>query len=999
MTVRRERVVLELEDLFTRDMVKAAAATQLLRRNLKDLSGTSVQTSRDSDRLTRSVRGAGDETERTGSKFRTGANEIDRYSGRVRLLTEAAVVLGPALIPIGAAGVPAVVGLAAGLGTAAGAAGVLLLAVNGLGDALDSIDAYQLEPTTENLAKMRAELDSLGPAGAHFARYLDSLDGQLHSLQDASRAGMFPGVEEGLDHLLSLLPQVRSIIFDIATGMGGLAQDAGESLAGPRFAEFFDYLQSDARPTLEAFGHTLGNVTEGLASLFVAFAPLTRDFTTGMESMSRSFADWAAGLSQTDDFRSFVAYVRESGPQALDLLGALGHAFVGIITAAAPFGTAVLPALTTLSNILAAIANSPIGPPLFTAAAAILAVSRATTLVNKSLVAMRGNAFLASTGIKGLVAAGAALGSVIITANLLQDAMDKLGHTRIDASNLTRDLTALSNGELTDNLSNVASAFMDIGDKWQRDANPLSWISSWDPSGFEAARDTINSLDEALASMVESGDPDRAAQAFDGLAAQAAKVGVSTDEARSRFPQYQAALDNAAAASDNAAAANKRVGASAGRTAGEVRGLTEAMQQQVDDALSAFDAVTRYAEALDAARKRAKQTNAGLTATTAEGRKNRDTLRDMATAWNNQGGAVRNNLAKYAAARDALIQVATQMGATRQKAEQYADTLLDIPKFITTRVDAYTDQAQAKIQAVLNAMAKIKDKDVRLTYYVTQVNAINKGPVTGPGSQNYVGGWTGPGYKYKPVGTVHADEVVIPKELVHRDARMLKARYGFLPGMQNLPEYADGGLVGGGAGGDDTARSVKALQAALDKLTKSLEKETKLRDDILAVRGSVKEGLRSDIFAPTSVWGAQASPNGGLRADIRQGNHFVNLVKQLEHKGVDGAALQEILATGDVARAEMMAALSRKSLGTYERLYNQRERVLSRAGAATTQALGLDDVRDEIRELNRRANKIEQAIKHADQGNREGHKQNARDVTAGVNGAAAAGNRRGHHGR
>ena len=119
MTTRRERVILELEDNFSAGMVRAASATALAKRELKSLSGTSVQTSRDTDAVGRSLRKVGDEAEQTGAKFRDGTKEIDRYSGRLALLVQAAAVLGPAIVPIGAAAIPAVAGLTAELGAMA----------------------------------------------------------------------------------------------------------------------------------------------------------------------------------------------------------------------------------------------------------------------------------------------------------------------------------------------------------------------------------------------------------------------------------------------------------------------------------------------------------------------------------------------------------------------------------------------------------------------------------------------------------------------------------------------------------------------------------------------------------------------------------------------------------------------------------------------------------------------------------------------------------------
>ncbi|MBR9878688.1 MAG: hypothetical protein GYB17_04140 [Gammaproteobacteria bacterium] len=56
------------------------------------------------------------------------------------------------------------------------------------------------------------------------------------------------------------------------------------------------------------------------------------------------------------------------------------------------------------------------------------------------------------------------------------------------------------------------------------------------------------------------------------------------------------------------------------------------------------------------------------------------------------------------------------------------------------------------------------------------------------------GGWTGPGGKYEPKGVVHGEEFVVRREVVKRP--------GVLPMLErlnNMPGYANGGLVGGSA--------------------------------------------------------------------------------------------------------------------------------------------------------------------------------------------------------
>ena len=730
MAVRREKILLELEDRFTSGMVKATAATAALDKSLNHLSGSSVTTARDSDRVNKSISGMGTSTDKTSRQLKDGANQLDRYSGRVRLLTEAATILGPALIPIGAAGIPAVAGLAAGLGAAAGAAGIAILAFKGVGEALNSIDAYKLEPTTANLEKMRAELDALGPAGEHFARYLSNIEPQLRSLQNTSRQGAFPGVEDGIDHLLTLLPQVRTIIFDVATGMGHLADEAGAALAGDKFAGFFDYLETDARPTVEAMGHTLGNLAEGFASLTVAFAPLTRDFSSGMESMSQSFADWAAQLSSTDSFREFVEYVRESGPKVADLLGALAEAFIGIIKAAAPVGEAVVPVLTALANVLGAVADSPIGPPLYSAAAAMLVLNRATSLTTKGMQAFGFSSATAAAASGRLTTAAKGAGIALASMAIVDSLQRQFEGLDTGIEGVTGQLLKLSSAGAGAKLS---GEFSDLADSFDRltDPNIAQALQDniYDTFGFlgsdsrvDKAKAQIEAIDAALTNIASTQGADKAGAAFKALAESMGLTTSEQAELLDMLPQYRDALAGAENATRAAANSTKGLGQNAGRTATEVRGLVSAMEEQTSTALGAFDAVTQYARALEAARKRAKESSAGIGTNTEAQRKNRDALSQLAAAWNNQGDAVRDNLGKYAAARAALVQTAQQMGATRQRANELADQLLDIPKFIAVRVDAYTDKAKSQVRSILTELAKIP-RSISTPYYVNQLPA------------------------------------------------------------------------------------------------------------------------------------------------------------------------------------------------------------------------------------------------------------------------------------
>lgn len=765
MVTRRERVLLELEDNFTTGMARAAASTALLNHELNSLSGTSVRTSRDTDRMGTSLRGVGDDAGKTSAQLRDGSRDIDRYSGRLGLLVRTAVALGPALIPIGGAAVPAVAGLTAGLGAAAAAAGVALIAFNGVGDALKAIDAYQIEPTTANLEKMRAELDKLGPAGADFANYLDSLDPTLRDLQNLARAGFLPGVEEGIDGLLQRLPELRRFLFDVSTELGDLTAGAGEALGGDRFDRFFTFLESDGVRTLHEFARATGFVVEGLANMIAAFAPLSRDFTGGLVSMTQAFAEWSAGLSESDGFREFIDYLQQTGPQVADLIGQLVMSLAAIAEAGAPIGAVLVPALTAVAKVVETIADSDMGTPILAGLAAMSALRLATQAwasVSKTAVGgfvagqakaagavmtvtsaqdrarmsaqqlgaveqQRARTTLAAMGRMAGVAAGLAVAST--------GAADGLGLSNTAMLGLTGTMLGpwgAAGGAALGLTMDIASANNDLESAIRAVDNAIE-----SGAGYADLEAQLRNLDEQIASTndtfskfnpfsIDLSDPIRSmADNAKGWVAGVNELVTGTEDlAEAKHDEAEAAL-LAKGAEERHAAAMTLTSRIARQTRTEINGLVAAMEEQTSAALGAFDAVTRYGQALADARAAAAKGKRGIDENTEAGRENRQALSQLAAAWNNQSDAVRNNVDKFHAARKAFIDTATAMGVPIDRARDLAKRLLEIPKSVVVKLEADNDPALRAIKAVKAEMATLHDKTVRLTYYVNQINASN----------------------------------------------------------------------------------------------------------------------------------------------------------------------------------------------------------------------------------------------------------------------------------
>ncbi|MCZ7440863.1 hypothetical protein O7598_31050, partial [Micromonospora sp. WMMC241] len=343
-------------------------------------------------------------------------------------------------------------------------------------------------------------------------------------------------------------------------------------------------------------------------------------------------------------------------------------------------------------------------------------------------------------------------------------------------------------------------------------------------------RERVTAMDAAFAQLVSSGKADAARQAFDRLAAEAAKSNVSMDELRKLFPQYAAAIETAAGATKDAIAPTDAMGS---KTLGFAN-ATEAATAAVDGQRDALAALSKMMKAetdpvfgfADAQQKLAEAQKAAAKATREHGRNSaeaREATRALAEAAIELQGragvlgdafdgkvspALRATLKAAHLTDRQIADVAAQFRQAKADAEKYdgsykanasapgvteADKQLKNAK---SRADAFDGSYKAAVELVGYPMAL--DRLKRLSTYQ---QALKKGTIPanfqGPvqGKDYHAGGWTGPGSKYTPAGVVHADEFVIRKE----SRQQIEQRHpGLLDEMNatgQVAGYAAGGAV------------------------------------------------------------------------------------------------------------------------------------------------------------------------------------------------------------
>lgn len=362
-------------------------------RDLSVLGSSAKSASGDVGALGGRVTALGDGAGRSGP-------QIDRLSGRLRILRDVILAIGPAAVPIAAVLAPALGGIAAVAGIAALAIGGIVAASQGVGKALDAVAKAEIDPTVENLEKARQALEDLDPAAAQFVLTARSeLVPILKDIRDAGAAELFPGLTESIDSIELAAPRLEALLAVTGGTVGDLAVRTTQAFNTDRAEEFTDFLQGEIRPTLESVYDITSNLVGAATSMWQAFDPGNDRFLDSLVDVTDQLDQWAQSEEGRDDIAAFLDYAAQVGPQVADAFTATAGAAAAVVQAAAPLGGPVLQALESVARVVEAIASSEVGTPLLALAAGASIFSRASTAADalQSKVTRIGDSFT-STG-------------------------------------------------------------------------------------------------------------------------------------------------------------------------------------------------------------------------------------------------------------------------------------------------------------------------------------------------------------------------------------------------------------------------------------------------------------------------------------------------------------------------------------------------------------------------------------------------------------------------
>jgi hypothetical protein len=840
MSIRREKVVLDLEDNLSRGMLTAAAATKALDRALTNLDGRTrllrthvgqlndnrtglpafQRNARDTDIFLRSMaggRGGGgglwslseaatasslaiaalndddDGVGALGRNSRKTGDDIVHVTGQLRTFLDVMALLGPSVVPIAGSVLPWIGALTNDLGFAALATGGVAIAFTGMGDALKAVNKAALEPTEDNLMAARIAMEKLGPAAQSMVQELRSMIPMWEEFRAVGAAGLFPGMERGFENLKGLLPTFENILFKLTDTAGDLFARGTASLGTERWAAVFRFLQTEARPSMVQMAETVGDLTHGLAAMWMALEPMNQLGADWMSSAANSFDQWAIGLQDSEGLQEFVAYLDEVGPQVADTLGSIANAILQIAEAVAPIGGPILEIFEMLADTVAMIANTDAGSVFLIMAAGMSVLTRATLGYTKAMqsamvmttqgfgrdmMTMWGNYSLVawSKGTKGAQEYEKAVGRV-------KGVMGGLGRSAALIGGI-----ALATSEWGDSAGFANTASMALMGSIGGLPGAILGGALGAVLDMAAADDKLveatERVDQAMSSMV---GPEEAASALANLDSQIAATEATMDRlSEAMNPEKQGGtsgvenwldfkgairnsydmfvglksnvselftgnLEEAKAARD-AAMSGAIDPMSMEVAAKPIQGVTDAIRDQTDaiwaninamrvmkdEALEHASAETEFYGALLDAKTALKENKHTLDVNTEAGLKNRKILENMVATWNKMSVAEQVAYGGAKKMRQSLYDTARAFGASKVDALEYVNMLYSIPTERNTAIKVEADAAKAAIRGVKQLLDTLHDRTIHIFAGFT-------GPAAGAASGGGGGGPSGGG--------------------------------------------------------------------------------------------------------------------------------------------------------------------------------------------------------------------------------------------------------------
>lgn len=287
-------------------------------------------------------------------RYKKAQQRLDAIADKIRTLQTVGsnmvfgsmLAISPSIVPVLAAATGAIASLGPMIGVLAGSTFALATAFGFAGAAAIAFGAVAI-PTISKLFDENAKLNKQQQAARD---EFEKMKKTWQSIVKDLEKPVLQAFSESMKITNKILKMSKPLFASATQAVNNLLTALNKSLDSPPIKAFFDYMNKEAGPMLEVMGKSIGNFIKGFMSMMVAFGPLSKTTAQGFLEMSQNFAKWAAGLSKSEKFQTFIKYVQENMPKLRAIFRDLT---AGLVYMFAAFGPLAADMMTGLQGLMA----------------------------------------------------------------------------------------------------------------------------------------------------------------------------------------------------------------------------------------------------------------------------------------------------------------------------------------------------------------------------------------------------------------------------------------------------------------------------------------------------------------------------------------------------------------------------------------------------------------------------------------------------------------------
>ena len=197
-------------------------------------------------------------------------------------------------------------------------------------------DATDLKERNKILKEMQAIQGSLNSEQTKALSSMNKLKDTWTGIAKGLETKTIQIFTQALGIFGSVLTSLTPMFTSVTDAVGRLTASLGQTIKSDSMKAFFDYLNTSAGPMLETITKAVGNFFLGFFNMMVAFGPLAENTANGFLKMSEGFAEWSAKLGESAKFQAFVDYVNENMPKIRSIFSDAIQGMINMFAAFAP---------------------------------------------------------------------------------------------------------------------------------------------------------------------------------------------------------------------------------------------------------------------------------------------------------------------------------------------------------------------------------------------------------------------------------------------------------------------------------------------------------------------------------------------------------------------------------------------------------------------------------------------------------------------------------------